>query len=844
MELAKTIAERGLLITSLDKEVKIWCGSKNERYSIVTRSVAGEELKNARMLENLSAEKRQAVLEMADHAEEIWKDLSSHLPYLQLLDREAIGNYVKAVEQAVKDGTIKTWFSFDKHRLADALGRSKADIRQVVMMMPYFEGNYFLHSLTNGRWKEWYRQGLPEKLQKEADGSELLKVAGSRDLRCHKFLRRFSGQDMGNFLRMYMKYPSGLEVLDRVDEMSSELFHIMKRTKFKVLEEIADYPWMISAIKSVQERYDSDSAAQLLKYLILEIPRAAKGILMQFIRVIQDKQKADIFLALEPCMKTAFLKNRGELLAVSEKEWFQNYIRKHNVETPSLITMALLDGRKHFLDLLMEDDWDHILLKLEEDMEGKPVRWLNLNQFNRKELEKIVKDSFINKKVKELAELLEKPSLTFQELEILSKVKELGKQQIPDMMKVFIAMLSGLRSEQACIRFDQYLRAVPQEWSFRNESEMEEVAGNLIQRDLPAWKNRMFRFEATLQTAAVCLPFAKHKIFLEASNDCEARFIAENITECLDYGFENVMESIMKTNQIIQRLKDILNLEETFYEEYSKEVRNFFLNGGADLAVTYFDSTAEKGERREMFKWIVKAALCGKLKKLRFRDNDLEVECGIPLSRTLQEIWIADEEMKWDGNRRLICGEDSTFHGIMEMGVKPYPTCMSYKDGQYRECLMAYFDGNKKVVYIKSDKKVLAKAVIRLTKMCTGGEMEEYPEFRDIEKETAKVSEQPVLFLENLYTGFQEEKQMELQRLMITFAENKAKNMDLPLVLAKDYGNYEGYHKERIGIYITKSKAGRQYLDSFGGDKINGGDNKYLYGRFSVKIAGQTGAAA
>lgn len=405
-------------------------------------------------------------------------------------------------------------------------------------------------------------------------------------------------------------------------------------------------------------------------------------------------------------------------------------------------------------------------------------------------------------------------------------------------------MSAGLRSEQACIRFDQFLRSVPKEWGFRNESEIEEAAGNLIQRDLPAWRSSMFCFEATLQTTAVCLPFAKHNIFLTASNDSEACFMAENITECLDYGFEKVMDSIMKTNRNIQRLKEILDLEETFYEEYQKEARNFFLGGGADMAVTYFGTTATEGKMREKFKWIVKAALCGKLKKLRFRDHDLEAECGIPLSQPLQEIWIADEEMGWNGNSHLICEEDSTFQGIMEMGEKPYPTCMSYKKGQYRECLMAYFDANKKVVYIKSDKKVLAKAVIRLTKMCMGGRMEEYPEFRDIEKEVAKVCEQPVIFLENLYTGVQGEKQGELRRLMIAFAENKARKMNLPLVLAKDYGTYDGYCKEKIGIYITKSKAGRQYLDSFGGNKVNGDNNKYIYGVFSIKMAGQTWTAA
>lgn len=498
--------------------------------------------------------------------------------------------------------------------------------------------------------------------------------------------------------------------------------------------------------------------------------------------------------------------------------------------------MALLDGKKHFLSLLHKDNWRDIFLYLEEEIGRKPVRWINLNQFNRKELEKVETNKLLNNNVKELAEMLGRASFTFQELETLNKMRQLEREQMVDMLKVFSIMLSGMRSEPACIRFGQYLRNIPQNKSFKDDSEIREAAQNLMQKDLPAWRSCMFRFEATMQTTAICLPYAKHKILLEASNDCEACFIAENIRECTEYGFASVVESMIKTNPTIQRLKEILNLEEAFYVEYQEEIISFCLNGGADIAVTYFAGMEQEESQREKFKWIVKAALCGKLKKLRFRDNDLEAECGISLKEHLQEIWIADEELEWDGSWHLTCGEDSTFHGIMEMGIKPYPTCMSYIKGVYKECLMAYFDANKKVVYIKSNGKVLAKAVMRLTKMCVGGEIEEYPEFRDIEKETIKVREQPVIFLERMYTGIQGERQRELQKLMIKFAEYKAWKMDLPLVLAKEYKNVDGYHLETVGIYVTKSKAGRQYLDSFGGDRINGKNNRYYYEMFWIRM--------
>lgn len=187
------------------------------------------------------------------------------------------------------------------------------------MMMPFFEGNYFLHSLTNERWKTWYRQNLPENLRNEVNGQELLTIAGSICLRHHKFLRKFNGPDMENFLKIYVKYPFSLEVLDRIDEMSTEIFDAIKQARFLIFEEITDDTSFIAAIKQVQELYDYKSAEKLLQYLLFEIPKAPKGFLTQFMNLLQDKQRTESFLPLEPCMKTAFLKGREDLLSLSDK---------------------------------------------------------------------------------------------------------------------------------------------------------------------------------------------------------------------------------------------------------------------------------------------------------------------------------------------------------------------------------------------------------------------------------------------------------------------------------------------------------------------------------------------
>ena len=65
---------------------------------------------------------------------------------------------------------------------------------------------------------------------------------------------------------------------------------------------------------------------------------------------------------------------------------------------------------------------------------------------------------------------------------------------------------------------------------------------------------------------------------------------------------------------------------------------------------------------------------------------------------------------------------------------------------------------------------------------------------------------------------------MELEATLIRFVSEKAKEMDCELIIASDYikgslseAGASDFEPDRWFIFITKSKAGDQYLDSFGG---------------------------
>lgn len=64
----------------------------------------------------------------------------------------------------------------------------------------------------------------------------------------------------------------------------------------------------------------------------------------------------------------------------------------------------------------------------------------------------------------------------------------------------------------------------------------------------------------------------------------------------------------------------------------------------------------------------------------------------------------------------------------------------------------------------------------------------------------------------------------------------------MALVLSWDYYSYvpEGFTQTRLNLYISKSKAGCQYLDSLEGQATVDTEGSYRAGRFLVSQAGNT----
>ena len=180
---------------------------------------------------------------------------------------------------------------------------------------------------------------------------------------------------------------------------------------------------------------------------------------------------------------------------------------------------------------------------------------------------------------------------------------------------------------------------------------------------------------------------------------------------------------------------------------------------------------------------------------------------------------------------------------LLRLGELPHSTCLSYRTGSQRECLLAAFDSNKKIVLVKKDEAVVARACLRLTK----GAFQKPPavdfSFADLSQENMDIgkpvtSEKPVLFLESIYTfGLNDIEKEEVMKLAVSLTTQKAAELGVVAVLARRYlGCYERdeYVLAPFYVYISKSKNGWQYLDSLGGAAYTSAKEEYVEHPFLV----------
>lgn len=499
----------------------------------------------------------------------------------------------------------------------------------------------------------------------------------------------------------------------------------------------------------------------------------------------------------------------------------------------NLIISAIVNNKKSFLKLIQENqqlffELSYNSLLFNEEFYAK---YFNINSLTKKDLEKLEKMT----KSKSNLYLLDNRIYTFKEIETLY-----GK---PKQYFILYNNLLDLKIDDRLLIIKQLLKKELLSYNLTNE-ELIILAQKLKLKTLYNWYEIDFSNIQGLKIENVVQLLINYdsieKFISQISNVTELLYIIRNKDAINNYNsLDEIKQNIENIDDYWKQLVNIMEISEDFIKENIITIKNFILSNGAELALTYYKQ-CETEKQRKSYKLIVKAQLMGEFYKLKYHTDDLQKEIDINLTDFQIENWIKNTNIR---NGSIEVGEYDDFYSTMILGTEPQRTCLSYQDGMYNRCLLACFDSNKKIIYAKINGKIVARAMIRLTKgMYNYKENNTSLTFIDIEnpneiQSTFANEEYLTLFLERLYiAGISLDEENNIRKMIINLLEEKAKSLNALLVLSKSYTDVAecDYLTTRYYMYISKSKAGSQYLDSLNGQATISDEGEYKYNTFLI----------
>lgn len=733
--------------------------------------------------------------------------------------KDMIGNYIMAFTGVREAGAEDMFLALDSKRLIDGLGNIEQAVHAVFLLLPYYDRpEYVFHVMGDKRLANAIYEAMPDRL---APGQ--LKALDIGRLIRSGILRNVTSRVERYVMRACASSPeaySFLEYLSRTLPPGTWDEAVLNAGKArnvglceKILEQLKANG--ADAARTLELMVKADYSTGFLKAIERKLKKGAA----------EYASKVD---GLTLCGAAAWILDRNDVLAMMEEEWWA-------------------PGYEETILAAMVRKWERVIAGFKDKPGLRSAAMYivvkrapaNPNMLNERQLRRIAEDDMLDTPLPGWMK-----DATFDEIDAWYEINKLGPCVERDALsRIFKGLVGSLRPETAGRRMLQYARGYQACMASRGpEKELtpekeERVLSCLLEKDLYAWMAAMgLPLEPSRELAVTLLPYAREPgLFAEARSEADVRFILRNPDMCRKAGLKDAKLEFCETDSVVLKLKRQLALEKGFYEKYEEQAMKFFLES-AEIASSYAENLPDAD--MEKFRLIVKAAICGKLREVKFHAGDLNGEIGFPVNAKMAEAWTEDMETRPKDIFGGTCVEDSTFNGIMSLGVLPVSTCMNYRNGVYRECLMSYFDANKKVIYrLDENGNKIARAVLRFTKAVDGravnaGRMR----FVDVENTSGTVErdEYPVLFLERMYSGYQGHQREVLAMGIIKLAIEKAERMGVGLALASDYASTDvflaGFGTKGISVYITKSKSSSQYLDSFGGKKTYGsGEDSYMH---------------
>ena len=386
-----------------------------------------------------------------------------------------------------------------------------------------------------------------------------------------------------------------------------------------------------------------------------------------------------------------------------------------------------------------------------------------------------------------------------------------------------------------------------------NEDDLKILGRCLSQKSLSRWMNEDFANIDGLNSVDCVRILINEELLGPYLHDLKHSFQIQYLLRNMDKlgDFQNLKEfeeHMIDTDVAWKELRHEFGLTDEFIAKNKEHISAFLYQDGAGIVSAFCD---DNDSCKESARRLLIAELMGRFRELKYHKDDLSKEIDFPVSSEQKTQWMQNESVQDSDGFRI--WEEDELLPVMQIGEVPTYTCMSYRTGGQKDCLLSCFDTNKKIIFASRGSEVVFRAIIRLTKARDGAytnylheDAKPEVEFVDLSteegsgKDARTAGEHLILFLERAYySSISPDDWYHLVKSVAEFAYRKAKKLRANLVISNDYHvlcNEENvYFTSKHSIYISKSKNGRQYLDSMGGAASITDSGSYRSGIFITK---------
>ena len=524
-----------------------------------------------------------------------------------------------------------------------------------------------------------------------------------------------------------------------------------------------------------------------------------------------------------------------------------------NTAEEDVIVYALSAGKKAFIRLIEQNTEAFLSLPYNTLLFNKDFfkNYINLNSLNAKNLKGLMcimdgeKHSYGENDTKLQLGWLEKREHTFEEIKTLHSLE-----------RPYVHFYNSLSIQRVDDRLLALRQIVKKQLlsDVDSDEEIKALAAELSKKPLYKRVSEEFSHIDNIQVSDVIkllIHYDKVKMFIDQMNE---RLDVALILRIRDIANEyktldDIKSKLVEIDPSWEELKNLMGFDDDFLKRNQKWIIKFLVQDGAQIALTYFKNGSLSESQKESYKRIIKAEVMGEFNTLKYFRDDLALEIDYPLKDCQTTAWQKNLETDVQS---VFAKEYDDFYGTMLMGIQPQSTCLNYIDGAYRECLMSNFDTNKKVFYAETNGKIIGRAILRLTKgrfndadtskhteSLSFVDVEALPEEREVNNKGER--ERMALFLERPYrAGASPVVEKMAGAAFIKLAEAKADSLNAMLVLSQAYEadikeTKEEYAKTQLSLYISKSKAGNQYIDSLSGSAQVSDEGSYRSNVFLIR---------